>query len=260
MPLDSNVYNYAYTPRIDSSSGQLPDTLSSTDHVLQPSHEGAIDKVMSSHDWILGVLVLIFLILAWVRVYHLRRLNQLLQAFVYKLHVHTLLRSNDYMIKRISLGLNAVFVLTMSLFLYQLIEYYNVALPFANTVSSFLLILPVLLLLYPLKSLVLQLVGWIFSDTEKIPEYIFNVFLINKILGLSLVPIVVLTAYLSSGQEVLLRVGISLVVLFYVYRLFRGYFIARATANLSQFYIFLYLCTLEILPLIIITRFVSSAL
>jgi len=120
--------------------------------------------------------------------------------------------------------------------------------------------LPVVLLLYPLKSLVLQLVGWIFSDSERISEYIFNVFLINKILGLSLIPIVVLATYLSSGQEVLLHVGISLVVLFYVYRLFRGYFIGRDNANLSQFYIFLYLCTLEILPLIIVTRFVSSEL
>ena len=260
MPLDSNVYGYTYAPGVDFSAGQSPDTLVSTQHILQPSHEEAIDKVMSSPDWILGVLVLILLILAWVRVYHLKRLKQLLQAFLYKLHVYTILRSNDSMIKRISLGLNAIFILSMSLFLYQLIEYYDVFLPLADTINSFLLILPVVLLLYPLKSLVLQLVGWIFSDTEKCSEYIFHVFLINKILRLSLIPIVVLATYLSSGQEVLLQVGVSLVVLFYVYRLFRGYFIGRANANLSQFYIFLYLCTLEILPLIIITRFVSSAL
>ena len=165
MPLDSNVYDYTYTPSVDFSAGQSPDTLVSNEHVLQPSHEEAIDKVVSSPDWILGVLVLILLILAWVRVYHLKRLKQLLQAFLYKLHVFTILRSNDSMIKRISLGLNAIFILTMSLFLYQLIEHYDVFLPFANTENSFFLILPVVLLLYLLTSLVLLLVVGVFSDS-----------------------------------------------------------------------------------------------
>jgi hypothetical protein len=228
--------------------------------VLQPEHYGAIDKTVNSPDWVLGVLVLIFLLLAWVRVYHLKRLNQLFQAFLYKLHVYTLLRSNDSMLKRISWGLNAIFVLTMSLFLYQLMEYYGVTFPFAETINSFVLIVPVLLLLYPVKSLLMQLVGWIFDDSEKITEYIFNIFLLNKVLGLSLVPIVVMAAYLSFGQQVLLYVGVVLVVVFYVYRLFRGYFIGRATANLSRFYILLYLCTLEILPLVIVAKFISSEL
>lgn len=260
MPLDSNVYNYGYAPSVDTSSGQSPDTLLLAEHVLQPVHDGAIDKIVSSPDWVLGVLVLIFLLLAWVRVYHLKRLNQLLQAFLYKLHVYTLLRSNDSMLKRINWGLNAIFVLTMSLFLYQLMEHYGVTLPFTETINHFLLIVPVLLVLYPVKSLVLQLVGWIFNDSEKITEYIFNVFLINKVLGLFLVPIVVLAAYLSFGQAMLLHAGVGLVVLCYMYRLLRGYLIGRATATLSSFYIFLYLCTLEILPLIIIAKFVSSEL
>jgi hypothetical protein len=139
-------------------------------------------------------------------------------------------------------------------------EYYGVTFPFSETINSFVLIVPALLLLYPVKSLLMQLVGWIFNDSEKITEYIFNIFLLNKVLGLSLVPIVVMAAYLSFGQQVLLYVGVVLVVVFYVYRLFRGYFIGRATANLSRFYILLYLCTLEILPLVIVAKFISSEL
>jgi len=260
VPLDSNVYNYGYTLSVDTSLGQALDTHLLAEHVLQPIHDGAIDKIARSPDWVLGVLVVIFLLLAWVRIYHLKRLNQLLQAFLYKLHVYTLLRSNDSMLKRINWGLNAIFVLTMSLFLYQFIEHYGVKLPFVETMNSFLVIVPLLLLLYPVKSLVLQLSGWIFNDSEKITEYIFNIFLINKVLGLFLVPIVVLAAYLSFGQAMLLHVGVMLVVLCYIYRLFRGYFIGRSAANLSGFYILLYLCTLEILPLIIIAKFVSSEL
>jgi len=258
VPIDSN--NLEYNPTVEFSSGLPPETILSTEQMLQPTHEGAVDKVVSSPDWILGVLLLILTLLAWVRVYHLKRLNQLFQAFLYKLHVYTILRSNDSLITRISMGLNAVFVLSMSLFLYQIMQYYKVEMPYADTVSSFLIILGVVFIIYPLKSLGLRLIGWVFNDSEKFKEYIFNVFLINKILGLALVPIVTLVAYMTSGQGMLFKLGAMLVIVLYIYRLIRGYSIGRAVANLSQFYIFLYLCTLEILPLIVVTRYVSNEL
>jgi len=161
---------------------------------------------------------------------------------------------------RISFGLNAIFVLSMSLFVFQLLEHNNLKLPYTENISPFFLILTVVFLTYPLKSVFLRLVGWLFNDTEKFTEYLFNVFLLNKVLGLALVPIVVLVTYLSFGQHALLTVGVLLVFFNYTYRLLRGYYVGRATANLSQFYIFLYLCTLEILPLVVITRYISSEL
>ena len=258
MPIDSNYLDHS--PTIDFSADLSPEAPLSTEHNLEPTHEKAIDKVVISPDWILGVLLLIFTLLAWVRVYHLKRLNQLYQAFLYKLHVYTILRSSDSLITRISVGLNAIFVLSMSLFLYQVIHFYGVEIPYTDTVSPFLIILGIVLIVYPLKSLGLLLIGWVFNDSEKFKEYIFNVFLINKILGLSLIPIVVLVAYITSGHAILLKLGATMVIMFYIYRLFRGYSIGRAAANLSQFYIFLYLCTLEILPLIVITRYISNEL
>ena len=258
MPLDSNFYQY--TPEVDFTSGSAPESTQSTEHILHTSNLEAIDKVSGSPDWILGVLLLIFAILAWVRVYHKKRLNQLFRAFLYKLHVQTLLRSNDSLITRVSVGLNAIYILTMTLFVYLLIQNFGISFPYSDSVNPFLTVLAIFIFLYPLKSLGLHFLGWVFHDSEKFTEYIFNVFLLNKILGLSLLPIVVLVSYFSSGQVLLLEIGMVTIALFYLYRLFRGYAIGRATAKLSQFYIFLYLCTLEILPLVVITRLVLREL
>ena len=258
MPLDS-AYN-EYRPKVEFNAGASPDILHATEHILQPVHEAAVDKVADSPDWILGVLLLIFSLLAWVRVYHFKRLKQLVQASLYKIHVQKILRSNDSLIARISIGLNAIFILSMSLFIYQLLWYYNVELPYTGNLSPFLLILMIVAVVYPLKSMVLWLMGWIFKESEGFAEYSYHVFLLNKMVGLALIPLLVLVTYLSMGQFILLHVGVSMVCLTYLYRLFRGYAVGRATRNLSQFYIFLYLCTLEILPLVLVTRFISRQL
>ncbi|MBL4658262.1 MAG: DUF4271 domain-containing protein [Flavobacteriales bacterium] len=243
MSLDS--VDTHYEPKVDFNNGPSPDSELSTEHILQPINEKAIHKSVESADWLIGVLLLIFVLLAWVRVYHFKRLGQLFQAFLYKLHVVKILRSNDSLITRISVALNSIYILAVSVFLTQMIEYHQLTLPYSNIVHPFLIILGVVSLVYPLKELFVRIVGWVFKDQEKLAEYTFNIFLLNKILGLALVPIVVLLAYLSFGKFILINLGIFLIVFSFLYRLYRGYFIGRAAATVSHVYIFLYLCTLE---------------
>lgn len=258
MALDS--VDTHYDPKVDFNTGQSPSILLSTEHILQPVNDKAVDKSIVTSDWLLGVLLLIFAILAWVRVYHIKQLGELFQAFLYRLYLSKILRSSDSLITRISLALNAIFILTTSVFVLQLLEFQQLKLPFSEAINPFFIILAVVGLVYPVKALVVRIIGWVFNDSDIMTEYTFNIFLLNKILGLGLLPIIVLQAYLSFGQLVLMYIGVFLIAISYMYRIYRGYFIGRASANLSQVYIFLYLCTLEILPLAVAARFISSEL
>lgn len=258
MPLDS--IDTHYEAKVDFSTGQSPTSRLSAEHNLQPVNEMAVNKVVDTADWLIGIFLLIFILLAWIRVYHIKRLNQLFQAFLYRLHAHNVVRASESLITRISLALNGIFVLSLSVFIYQLMLYNQVNLSVSSQVSPFVIILAVVFILYPLKALLVKMLGWVFKSPEMVAEYTFNIFLLNKMLGLALIPITLLLAYLSFGQMILINMGITLIALSFLYRLYRGYYIGRVSSRLSQFYIFLYLCTLEILPLVVTARYISREL
>jgi len=184
----------------------------------------------------------------------------MIKAFASKLYVVLLLRESDSLMIGLSIALNFVFILVVSLFLYLITSYHSVHLPFSDVINPFFVFAGLLVLLYQAKAFVLWILGIIFKESEKFYEYIFNVFLFNKMLGLILIPVVIGITYLKIGTQYLIYAGLFLMLVIYLYRIYRGVIICIRKANLSLSYIFLYLCTLEILPIAVITRFISANL
>ncbi len=112
---------------------------------------------------------------------------------------------------------------------------------------------------YLLKFFFLLLFRFLVGTDAGTHEYIFTMFLINKALGMILLPLVVLAAYIQGqAVDLLLWAGIAIFFLLFLYRLWRGGSIG-VSYNVAPFYLFLYLCTLEILPLVVIAKvFVSN--
>jgi len=232
-------------------------------HLLNPVGFQPEQKFSGNTDWISGVLISVFLILAWVRVNHGKRLSQIVKAFQSNHYVHLITRENDSLMQRVSIALNAVYVLVAPLFIYQLSLYYGWTfirqLADGGFIYFFLIISGSILLVYSVKTILIKIIGFIFKAQEKFTEYLFNTFLINKILGMALLPIVICLAFIPQTEQILIKIGILLFVATYVYRLIRGLIIGSSGINLSRFYLFLYLCALEILPLIVLIKiFVSN--
>ena len=81
-----------------------------------------------------------------------------------------------------------------------------------------------------------------------------NIYLFGKVYGLLLLPLVAVIPFVpDSLSEKLMWVGIGLYVFFYVMTLFRGLRICFKN-RVSIFYLFFYLCVLEILPLLTIYK------
>jgi hypothetical protein len=86
-------------------------------------------------------------------------------------------------------------------------------------------------------------------------EYNFNTFLSAQGAGLFLLPLTFCVQYLRYPLEPFFIVAGGVFVLFYAVRLIKGIFIGMETRNFSAFHLFLYLCALEILPLIVLITF-----
>ncbi|HEY4150218.1 MAG TPA: DUF4271 domain-containing protein [Chitinophagaceae bacterium] len=108
---------------------------------------------------------------------------------------------------------------------------------------------------YIIKFGVLKFTGWVFNMREATNTYIFIVFLVNKLLGIFLFPLIILMAFtMSSWFTALLTLSYVLVFSFFIYRYIVSFSPVRREVKVSPFHFFMYLCAFEIAPLILIYK------
>ena len=109
--------------------------------------------------------------------------------------------------------------------------------------------------LYLFKFLFLWLSGWLFSQGEAIGNYSFIVFLTNKVMGVFLIPAILLLAFSpESVQDFAYNSALIVISIFFVYRYLVSFSIVRASLKVSAFHFFLYLCTCEVLPMLVLYK------
>jgi len=111
--------------------------------------------------------------------------------------------------------------------------------------------------LYLGKFVCLQIVGFVFNTRELVGTYVFVVFMINKVLGILLLPFVLILAFSKPAYYSLAIGGAAiLTVLLFLYRYLFSLTSVRNKLHISSFHFFLYLCAFEILPLLILYKFI----
>ena len=88
--------------------------------------------------------------------------------------------------------------------------------------------------------------GWIFNISEATDTYIFIVFLVNKLLGILLIPALILMAFSGEpfvGMVVIL--SLVLIVVFFLYRYIASYEPVRREIRVSQIHFIIYLLAFE---------------
>lgn len=113
----------------------------------------------------------------------------------------------------------------------------------------------ILSIIYLGKYIFLLFSGWIFNEKIAANTYIFVVFMVNKIIGIALIPFLLIMAF-SSDDIVQVATVVSIfvigILLFYRYLVSLGTF--RREFKVSALHFFLYLCAVEILPLLLIYK------
>ncbi|HRE51356.1 MAG TPA: DUF4271 domain-containing protein [Flavitalea sp.] len=116
-------------------------------------------------------------------------------------------------------------------------------------------------IIYLVKYIVLKITGWIFGISHATDTYIFIVFMVNKMLGIFLLPILVLMAFPSPVLfPTALAISFIMIILLFIYRFALAYSAVRNEIKLTGLHFFLYLCAFEIAPLLLIYRVLLSFL
>jgi len=108
---------------------------------------------------------------------------------------------------------------------------------------------------YFVKFAWLKLAGWIFNMQYAANSYIFIVFIINKMIGILLLPFLLILAF-STGDvySVGLTLSWCLIGGLLIYRLFLSYAVIRNQVKVSPFHFFLYFIAFEIVPLLLVYK------
>lgn len=153
-----------------------------------------------------------------------------------------------------SLLLNGFFVISAGLYVTFLLEYFKL-----NPLDNFWLLYFYCCLglsgVYLVKFLGIKLSGWIFNMREIADAYIFIVFIINKMIGILILPFLILLAF-TSGEIYTVGITLSwcLVAGLLFYRLILTFSSIRNQVKVNPFHFFLYLCAFEVTPLLLIYK------
>lgn len=206
----------------------------------------------SNPDWLVGILVLAFFLFATVRLIFNKYLSQLAQATINYSTFTRVFRERYFNLLHASFRLDLIFVLIMSLFGYQFISTYKINFGITRSFQIYLICMVLVIAYFTAKKVIYYLVGILTESKKEVQEYLFSITVFNRVLGLFLLPLTAIIAFVPIQQpELLLFAGLVLVGVFYLLSLIRGgkIFLKK---HFSIFYLILYLCTLEFLPLLLI--------
>jgi hypothetical protein len=230
-----------------------------TTESLKGDYFNPVEIQKTSNDWIAVHLIILFVLLAWVRFFYRKRLSQVFSSVVAHHYFYQLTREGTLFRERISIPLFIVYLVSVSMFIYLLVICF---LPPSVTdlqdIKLFSAIILIVLVFWIIKNGVINLSGIIFKDYYSSAEILLTNFVFNLVLGLVFLPVVVIAVYYNS--ENILYAGVIFWLILTLYRIGRELYSSISLLNYSVYYRILYLCTLEILPLLVVTKLVIRVL
>jgi hypothetical protein len=223
-------------------------------HELQPRHVQPVIHLTNYDYLVAGILFISFCAFVWLYVSNQKRLGQLIKSFYPNRFGNQLSRDEYSVSNRVGFLLSLLFLFTIPLFAGQVIDYYGIDIKL-NKTKMYLTIVTGLVIMYFLKYSAIRLSGFIFKVGKETLDYSSAMFVFINILGLFMLPVVICLEFVKQiNPRIFIYTGGFFIISFLCMRVLRGIVIGISSNRVSKFYLFLYLCTLEIVPFVILVK------
>jgi hypothetical protein len=217
----------------------------------------AVNRSGYSADWIFWIILGGIFLLTLTKFYYEKRLGLLASSVFSRSSANLLIRDSNILRHQSFIYLFFIYLISITLLLHQAFRYAD-----PGTSSSwrelllYLEIVGAFIAFFLMKITLVRLSGFIFRNTDTATEYIQNMFIFNLFGGIILLPMLLLISY--SGTPVFLFIAVGSLVILMFLRFIRGFVVGLSDHKFSLFHLFLYLCTLEILPVVILLKFADK--
>ena len=210
--------------------------------------------------WYFVYLFLLMGLFAWIRLYYGSILTQTVQATTNFQVANKMFKNNSLLQNQLDGALYLFYFLSMAFLLYY-VELRIAILPYGLQGGLlFFFNLALLVALFLGRVVLHTITGILFNRVRIIREYLYNMFIYNKLSGLIALPLLFLLVYTRGTlQDVLFWISIFALASIVVMRLIRT-IVFSYRKEVLFFYMFLYLCALEIAPLVLLYRWLEGVL
>ncbi len=242
--------------QVTCTKNYYPQKIITSNHLLKANHIKKTDYYTRSanEDWLGSSIVICLILFSFARFFYFKRLSQVFSALFVN-RIYSQINRENYLKKEgISFLLMIIFLICTALFLYNIsINHFNLSVLQNNhTITFFFIILGVIFLFYLIKYLLIRFIGFVFNTQNETNDYILFSLISLMILGSVLLIPVIIQCYIS--YKVGLYMAIFIIIISVGFRLFKLVISLFSSSKFSVLFIFLYLCTVEIIPVMVIYK------
>ncbi|WP_202552187.1 DUF4271 domain-containing protein [Ginsengibacter hankyongi] len=221
-----------------------------------PIFFGAEGKQITGKEFIFYSLCFVILILGIFKTFYNNYFNNLFRVFFNTSIRQTQLTDQLLQAKLPSFILNIFFAISVGFYVWLLFKHYHPPRLINNK-----LLLPFCIAgigaLYFIKYCILKFMGWMSGMQQAADNYIFVIFLVNKITGIILVPFSILLAFsMAAWTNYIVTFSLLMMGLFFLSRYIKTYGVLEYRFPLEPLHFVIYVTAVEILPLLIVYKLV----
>lgn len=204
--------------------------------------------------WIMAVLLLLVFFFGMLKKVFSKELVVIIQSF-YSNRVLSQINKEDSLFNSWPfIFLYILFGLTIGMFLYLASKYYHFSGPYTGF-EWFLILSASVIVLFTLKVIILRMVGFFFGIEKMLKVYISILYLSYFNAAIVFLPIVIaLSLAPHRYSEILGCAAILILAIIFAFQFIRAGANILSTYQFPKVYLFLYLCALEICPLLILIK------
>tara|TARA_B100000749_G_scaffold64332_1_gene47715 strand:- start:87 stop:713 length:627 start_codon:yes stop_codon:yes gene_type:complete len=195
------------------------------------------------------ILTFDLLLIALLKAFYQKFTKQLFLSVFAQRYANQYLKEENVFTERVTFLVTTIMLINISLFLSKTIFGINLSL------LDFLNVFIFIAIFFFSKAIIIRLLGHVFMLKSLAKLGVYFSFLFDRVMGITLFPIVVFMFFSPiNSSPILVTFSVVIIVLFLGVKIFWLWKIGIGGFGLSRYYLFLYLCTLEILPLLVFTK------
>lgn len=215
--------------------------------------ELAVDRFSS--DWIILLCLIWIALFAYVRITFPRRLQILLSSFFTDQYVNLFGRDERWLLNSFNLPMGALFFSSFALGIYRLaVLRFPTWLDGVYGLEVYLSIVLAIVVFYISKSILLLFLSRVLQIEPIVREALLSRYSRLQFASVVFFAFTFVSFFSAAGGELIFYIGLTLFLLSILISFFRSMRRLRISNPFYLYYIFLYLCALEIAPLSILVK------
>jgi len=251
----------------DSAQSQVKDTLTAKDSGIfvheTISLPAPVPRKVSSplneyNEWLAVLIILSVISTGVLRLTSMKYMQELFRSAFNVQAANKMYTSVNIRNSKPSFVLSAMFIFNTGIFIFEALTFYGASILGQKGITLLIFIWILLLTFGLIKSFLYRLTGFVFDTINPSEEYLFTSSLLSKAYAIVLLPLISILPFVNIWMVPnLIKLGVGIFISLYILQLIRGAGIFLQN-TFSVFYMFLYFCALEILPLVILYKILFS--